>query len=194
MAEKIKIYVICVAVAAIIIVPIYFIKQNIDCSNDINSLNDLNLIQIKLLADEIVKNTPEFPPIEENTRFPWVVLHKSVFDNPKHINKAVINELRTHYTVYLKLKDVPDSKMQLDDNGHIITCKDGFLFNYEIKFEKNETLHVEYGDYKAKHAARSHWKKYYWMDCNWKIINVSGITVSKLNDNSIDSIFCTPRK
>ena len=134
--------------------------------------------QIQLLANKIVKNTPEYVHFAGGTKFSWVLLSLKTDSVPESVRDDVIHQLKEKYTVYLRENDVPDNLKKKGPNGSLMGYKDGFSFSFEVKFEKRRTVKVSYSDFEGNVAASSHWTRYRWTGKDWKETEKSPVVVS----------------
>jgi hypothetical protein len=139
---------------------------------------NLSKLQITLLAHKILENTPEYIHFAEGTKFSWILLPEETKKNPKSIQEEVIKQLKDKYTVYLKKEAIPPELLFKNLSGSLIGYKEGFYFSYVIEFEEKETIKIYYSDWESNKAASSHWKRYKWIDGDWRVIEKSILRVS----------------
>jgi hypothetical protein len=135
-------------------------------------------LQTRLLAEEILKNTPEHIHFAPFTRFQWVLLSPKTQDNPPDLQEEVVRQLARKYTVYMKQEDLPEDLMTRGEDGTLIGYKGGFSFRYNVQFENETTVKIRYSDWEGNLAASFHWKRYEWTGHHWRVIEKSGILVS----------------
>ncbi len=138
----------------------------------------LSETQIRLLAEEILKNTPEHTHFSEGTVFSWVVLAPEVQTNPQALQDEVMRLLKEKYKVYLDKNRLPDDVLVKDENGQLIGYRHGFSFSYFMTPESKGHVKIHYSDYEGRLAASAHWKRYGWTGRNWETVEKSLMVVS----------------
>lgn len=138
---------------------------------------NLSTTQLRLLAQEVLKNTPEYIHFA-NANFSWVVLAPGVQTNPQALQDEVMTLLKAKYKVYDDKKDLPDELLHKDKEGKLIGYKGGFSFSYSVDFEEKGIIKIQYGDYEGNLAASGHYKRYKWNGKNWDIVEKSSLVVS----------------
>ncbi len=134
-------------------------------SEDISDSIRLTREQTKLLADEILKNTPEY--IHFKKTFLWVLISSEAKDNMPELFEEVIRKLKVKYKVYLNESDIPEHLKIRSSQGMLLGYKDGFKFVYKISSEKNNILIICYNDWEGNAAGSYHCEKYQWDLTNW---------------------------
>lgn len=138
----------------------------------------LSKTQIRLLAQEILRNTPEYIHFSNSSHFSWVVLTPEVQANPQALQGEVLNLLSEKYKVYVDTKELPEDLIEKNSKGMMIGYKKGFSFSYTLTFEENGIIKIHYHDYEGNLASSGHFKRYKWNGKNWEIIEKSALIVS----------------
>ena len=138
---------------------------------------NLSKNQLCLLAQEVMKNTPEYIHFAD-AHFSWVVLAPEVQMNPKALQYEVMTLLKAKYKVYVDKKDLPDELLAKDKDGKMIGYEGGLSFSYSADFKEKGIVIIQYGDYEGNLASSGHYKRYKWNGKNWEIVEVSQMVVS----------------
>jgi len=143
-----------------------------------SDLNRLSPTQVRLLADRILENTPEHIHFAEGTVFSWVVLFEEVRANPQTLQDEVMKLLEAKYAVYTDKNLLPDELLMKGEGGQLHGYRGGFSFSYSVQRDGPRHVKVHYSDYEGNLAASGHWKRYKWNGRDWRVMEVSALTVS----------------
>jgi len=130
-----------------------------------------------LLAEQVLKNTPEYTHFEPGTTFSWCLFEPPEQDNLPQLTKAVITNLSEKYKLYLSKTEIPDI-LKTVRNGELTAYKNGFSFRIRVEILSQHKIKIHYSDWVGNLAASLHFKVYKWTGKSWKIIEKSRMLVS----------------
>jgi len=132
---------------------------------------------MEMLAEEVLKNTPEHIHFAPGANFSWCLFGGIEGDPLPDLKGEVLRKLRLRYTVYLAKDDVPPHYKQFHD-GRLAGYHRGFSFNVRVETINRSTIRIGFADWEGSLAASSHWKVYKWTGSRWRILETSRILVS----------------
>lgn len=130
-----------------------------------------------LLAEQVLKNTPEYTHFEPGTTFSWCLFEPPEQDNLPQLTKAVITNLSKKYKLYLSRTEIPNS-LKSFYNGELVGYKNGFSFGIRVEILSQHKIKIHYSDWVGDLASSSHFKVYKWTGKSWEIIEISSMFVS----------------
>jgi hypothetical protein len=162
----------------LLIVILFFITNG--CSSSLEKPN------YSLLAEQVLNNTPEYTHFEPGTKFSWCLFEPPEKDNLPQLTKAVITNLSRKYKLYLSRTEIPNTSKILI-NGKLYGYKKGFWFWIHVEILSQQKIKIHYSDWVGDLASSRHFKVYKWNGKSWEIIEISGMTVSRLHNQSLQS-------
>jgi hypothetical protein len=139
------------------------------------------LLQMKpdwsMLADEVLKNTPESIHFAPGSRFSWCLFQAARDDPLPELTKAVLAKLRRKYVVYLSDSEIPE-RMKLFRESKLVGYYDGFSFEVRAERLGPRVIKIQYSDWEGLHAGSGHYQVYRWTGSSWKVVEKSGIAVA----------------
>jgi hypothetical protein len=145
-----------------------------------------------LLAEEVLKNTPEYIHWVPGTKFSWCLFERPEQDILPGLTQAVIAKLRKKYILYQSESQMGNTCGIFQD-GKLMGYRSGFSFRIRVEIMNQQTIKIHYSDWESGTAGSAHFKVYKWTGKSWKIIEKSGIAVSRLHNRSLQSDWrCQP--
>lgn len=131
--------------------------------------------QVRQLALEAMRHTPEQTHFSKGARFAWVVLeHES--DSCPEVTAAIRGELRKHYKVYESVAQLPAEAIQKSEIG--TSYAGGFVFRVSVKKLSDSEVEVRYHDFETPIAASDQTIRYQWKGGRWHVTYSGGMAVS----------------
>ena len=130
-----------------------------------------------LLAEEVLKNTPEHLHFSPGAIFSWCYFETPEPDPIPSLTEAVLTKLRAKYTVYLAESEIPPS-YKVERDGRFVGYRRGFHFRLRTEVLDERTVKIHYYDFEADLAASFHFEVYKWTGSAWKVVEKSPLAVS----------------
>jgi hypothetical protein len=150
-------------------IAIYYLSDYISSGSTPN----LSDVKIQLLAGQILSKI-----YLRNAS--WVLFepYSDKGPNPPILEDEVVWQLSQRYTVYYRLSDVPQNLYTIGTSGDVVDFHDGFRFSYSVQFEKDGTVRVEYGVFRASEAAHGGTERYRWNGAQWEMVEMGSQWIS----------------
>lgn len=133
---------------------------------------------LRLLAAEVMKNTPEHLHVADDANFKWVLLDAGVTNNPPEFLQEAVRLLGQKYTVYAHDAVMSDKQVVRNAAGQIVSCEDGFLFGFRVNLVGWHTVDISYEDFEGDLAASCHTDRYRWTGKEWKLVRKGQLGLS----------------
>jgi hypothetical protein len=130
-----------------------------------------------LLADEVLKNTPEYTHFAPGTVFSWCLFRSPKEDPLPELTQAVLARLRKKYVVYLSDAEIP-AEEKLFHDGRLGGYRNGFSFEVHLERLGPRLVKIHYADWEGLLAASRHHQVYKWTGRAWKVVEKSAMVVS----------------
>jgi hypothetical protein len=131
-----------------------------------------------MLADEVLRNTPEHTHFVRGTTFSWCMFRSPKDDPLPEVTQAVLAKLRGKYVVYLSDSEIPDALRRFDA-GRLVGYSNGFSFAIHIERLGPRVVKIHYSDWEGNLAASAHYKVYRWTGRSWRVVKKSAMLVSQ---------------
>ena len=121
--------------------------------------------QVRALAREVLRHTPEHTHFAQGTRFDWVFFTPGDEVAYPEAIPAIRDALASKYQVYSGDEKLPPGAEGHD--GVSTSYVGGFLFSVSIRRVDEKTIEVEYSDYEGSLAAGRQTVRYQWRGSHW---------------------------